>query len=124
LASKIVVAEEFEDGSVESVRTRFGGDIDLAGRASEFSRINAGLNLKFGERIDGGQENVAVEVGVGILDAVEGEAIVFAPLAGDADVLFRSLAALKTSLLSGCPEAKADVRTKRDKLQKVSAVQR
>ncbi len=106
------------------IRPGFGGDVDLARGPAEFRRIHAGLNLEFLQRVDRREKHVAVEVAIRIFDAVEREAIEFAALAGDADVLLRPLAALNAGLLASRAEPVADIRAESHKLQEIAAIQR
>jgi hypothetical protein len=71
---------EFEHGSVEAVRARFGDDVDLTRATSEFGRVNAGLDLELLQRIDRWQEDIGVEVDVGVVDAVQRVVVELAPL--------------------------------------------
>ena len=106
------------------VRTALGGDVDLAHLAAELGRVDAGLDLEFLQGVDGGQEQVAVEVGVGIIDTVQSEIVPLAAIAGDGDLLGAPVAALARGGLAAVAEARAHVRAERDELQKVAPVQR
>ena len=101
-----------------------GQNIDLRCGAPELGRKDSGLNLELLQCIDGWQEDIGVEVHVGILHAVEGEVVELAPLAGDRNVLLSALSPLASSGLCGIRESVAHVRTQRDKLEEVASVQR
>ncbi|MCA2968151.1 MAG: hypothetical protein INH43_06520 [Acidobacteriaceae bacterium] len=67
-----VVAEELEQGAVVLVGAAFGGDVNLAGTAAEFGGVDTGLDLELLEGFDGGEDDVEIEVDVGVGDAIEG----------------------------------------------------
>src|SRR5207244_3083828 len=72
---QLVVAEELEQGSVDLVRSRLRRNIDLGGGAPELGRKDSGLDLELLQSVDRGQEDVGVEVHVGVLHAVQREVI-------------------------------------------------
>ena len=121
---ELVVAVELEHGAVEGIRARLGDDVHLAGGASELGRVDAGLHLEFFERVNRRQEDVGVEVDVGVVDAVERVVVELAPLAGDGNLLVGARAALSIAGLPGAGEPGADVRAQRDEAEIVAAVQR
>ena len=76
-----IVAVEFEHGSVQAVRARFRDHVHLARPTPEFGGVDAGLHLELFERVDRRQEDIGVEVDVGVVDAVERVVVEFAALA-------------------------------------------
>ena len=75
-----IVAVELEHGSVELVRAGLGDDVHLAGGAAELGRVDAGLHLELFERVDRRQQNVRIEIDVGVVRAVECVVVVLAAL--------------------------------------------
>ena len=111
---ELVVAVEFEHGAMEGIRARLGDDVHLAGGAAELRRIDAGLHLEFLERVDRRQEDVGVEIDVGVVHAVERVVVELPPLARDRDLLVGTRAALAIAGLAGAREPGADVRAQRE----------
>ena len=109
---------------MELVRAGLGDDVHLAGRAAELGRVDAGLHLELFERVDRRQQNIRVEVDVGVVRAVERVVVELAPLPGDRDLLVGARAALPVAGLPGARELGAHVRAERDERQEVAAVQR
>src|SRR5262245_41263592 len=109
---------------MEGIRAGFGDDVHLAGGAAELRRIDAGLYFEFLERVDGRQEDVGVEIDVGVVDAVERVVIELAPLARDGDLLVGTRAPLAITGLPGAREPGADVRAEGDEAEVVAAIQR
>src|SRR3989449_8327718 len=116
---ELVVAKELEHRSVKLVCSGLGQNIDLRCGAPELGRKDSGLNLELLQRIDRWQEDIGVEVHVGILHAVEGEVVELAPLARDRNVLLSALSPLASSGFCGIRESQTHVRTQRDKLEDV-----
>src|SRR5262252_7006229 len=109
---------------MELVSSRLGRSVDLSCRAPELGREDSRLHFELLQRIDRRQDHVCVEIDIRILDAIQGEVVERAPLAGDSDVLRCPRSTLALILLScGC-EPIADVRTKCGKLEEVASVQR
>src|SRR5438093_3918901 len=121
---ELVVAKELEHRSVKLVCPGLGRNIDLRRGAPELGRKDSSLNLELLQRIDGWQEDIGVEIHVGILHAVQGEVVELAALARDRNVLLGALSPLPSNGLSGIREAVAYVGAHRDKLQEVASVQR
>src|SRR5438093_1089989 len=120
---ELVIAKELEQCSVKLICSGLGRNIDLGCGAPELGRKDSGLNLELLQRIDRWQEDIGVEVHVGILHAVQGEVVELAALARDRNVLLSALSPLASNGLSGIRESIAHVRTQRDKLKKVAAVE-
>ena len=106
------------------VAAGLGGHVDLRGVVAELGGIDAGLHLEFLQRVDGRQHDVGIEIGVGIVDAVEREVVEHDALAGDRDRLIGAVAALARAGLSGGGRERRGVGRERDELQVVAAVQR
>ena len=109
---------------MEGVRTRLGARVDLRDGAAELGAEDARLDFEFLERVDRRQQHVAVEVEVGVLDAVERVVVVVDALAGDVQRKAVPLAA--HALLSLCRRrtVRRGARNQRRELQVVAAVQR
>ena len=106
------------------VAAGLGEHVDLGGVAPELGRVNAGLHLELLQRVDRGQDHVGVEVGVGILDAVQREVVEHDALSGHRDRLVGAVAALARAGLAGGRRDGGDVGRERDQLQIVAAVER
>ena len=115
---------EFEHRAVQAVRARLRDHVHLARLAPEFGGVDAGLHLEFFERVDRRQEDVGVEVDVGVVDAVERVVVEFAALPRNRQLLVGARAALAVARLAGAGKLGADVRAQRDQLEIVSAVER
>ena len=89
-----IVAVELEQGSVECVRARFRDHVHLARPTAEFGGIHAGLHLEFLERVDRRQEDIGVEVDVGVVHAVERVEVELAALPRNRELLVGARAAL------------------------------
>ena len=68
---RVVVAKEVEAGAVIIVAAALGDHVDLGRVIPVLGGIDAGLHLHFLDGVDGGLYHIAVEVGVGIVDAIE-----------------------------------------------------
>ena len=91
---------ELEDGAMKGVRARLGDDVHLSRGASELGRVDAGLHLEFFQRVHRWEEDVGVEVDVGVVDAVERVVVELAPLAGNRNLLVGPRPALS---IAACP---------------------
>ena len=96
-----IVAVEFEQRAAQAVRARLRDHVHLARLAPEFGGVDAGLHLEFFERVDRRQEDVGVEVDVGVVDAVERVVVEFAALPGNRQLLVGARAALAVARLAG-----------------------
>ena len=76
-----VVAQEFEDRAVEFVRPSSRRDIDLSGGLAELGRVDTGLDLELLQGVNRRTHDERIEVRIGVLDAVQREAVVLLPLA-------------------------------------------
>ena len=85
----------------KAVRARLGDDVHLTGGTSELGRVDAGLDLEFLERIDRRQEDIGVEIDVGVVHAVQRVVVELAPLARDRELLVGARAALPIAGLTG-----------------------
>src|ERR1051326_836661 len=72
LSVESVVAEEFEQGAMIRVAAGLGEHIDLSALMPELGRVNTDLNFELLNGIYGRKDDVAVEIRVGVIDAVEG----------------------------------------------------
>ena len=91
---------EPEQRPVECVGAGFGDHVHLARRTAELGGIHAGLHLEFLERVHRRQEDVGVEVDVGVVHAVEGVVVEFAALTRDRQLLVGAAAALAIARLA------------------------
>ena len=91
---------------------------------AELRRVDARLDLEFPNGIHRGANHKSVEVDVGILDAVQGEAVELLPLPCDRDRLVGAVAALAAVRLAVGAHLRGDVRTQLDERKKVSTIER
>ena len=68
---KDVVAKEVESRSVVTVAAALGRNIDLSQFAAELGRIDSGLNFELLQGVNRRQNNIEVEIDIGIRDAIE-----------------------------------------------------
>ena len=94
---------------MKGVAATFRGHVNLSGTATELSGVNAGLHLEFLQRFGGREDYVGVEVGVGIFDAIESEAVIVVALTGNGNVLVGAVTTLAAIGLSSAREPEADV---------------
>ena len=85
LSVKFGVTEKFKQNAMELVGAAASGYIDLAGAAAELRLEKSALYFELLKGINGGKQQVAREVDVGVFDAIEGVAIEGEALAADAD---------------------------------------
>ena len=89
------------------VGARLGGHTDLPELAAQFGGVHAGLDLELLQGINRRQENVRIEVDVGVVRAVEREVVPFTPTAADGNLLLRPIAALARARRTHRPGRKA-----------------
>ena len=121
---RVVVTQEIERGSVIRIAAALGDHVDLGRVVTVLGRIDAGLHLHFLNGVDRGLDHKAVEVHVGIVDAIERVVVVHDALAAHGDRFVGALAALpRLGLALRCRE-RVGVRRDRHQAQVVSTVQR
>src|SRR5262249_54079914 len=96
---------------------------NLRGVAAELGWVDAGLDLEFLKSINGGQDHVGVEVGIGVLDAIEREMVEHDSLPGNSNRLAGAIAALAGTGLSGGTRERGDVRRDGGERQVIAAVE-
>src|SRR5947199_7420386 len=67
-----IVAEEFEQGAVIRVAAGLGEHVDLRALMPELRGVNTDLNFELLNGVDGRKDDIAIEIRVGVIDAVEG----------------------------------------------------
>ena len=107
---QLVVTEELIQGTVIDIAATLRRDVDLRRAAAKFGRVHTALHLKLLQRFHGRENYVGVEVRVGVLNAVQREAVKIVALTGDRDVLIRPITTLPPIGLASRREAKAHVR--------------
>ncbi|PYQ81003.1 MAG: hypothetical protein DMG01_05235 [Acidobacteria bacterium] len=100
---------KFEQRAAQIVRARLRDDVHLARLAPEFGGVDAGLHFELFERVDGGQEDVRIEVDVGVVDAVQRVVVELAALPRNRQLLVGARAALAVARLAGASELGARV---------------
>ena len=87
-------------------------------------RVNASLDLKLLNGVDGGQGDVCVEVYVGVIDAIQRVVIKEDPLSAGGNRLVGAITTLTRACLPGRRRQYIHVRGKRYQVQVLAAVQR
>ena len=107
------------------IGSALGGDVHLRGFVPELGRVNAGLHFEFLQGVDGGQEQVGIEIDVGVGHAVKGEVIELAAHSGDRELLLGTVAPLaRAGPAEAVGEVGVDVGAERDQRNEIAAVQR
>src|SRR5262245_53828330 len=70
-----IVAEEFEQGTMIGVAAGLGEYVDLRALMPELRRINSDLNFELLNGVNGRKDDIAIEIRVGVIDAVEAEVV-------------------------------------------------
>ena len=120
----LCITHELEHGSVERVRARFRARVDLRDGAAELGAEDARLDFELLERVDRRQQHVAVEVEVGVLDAVERIVVEVDALAGDVQRKAVALAAHPLLTLGRRGPVGRGAGNQRRELQVIAAVER
>ncbi len=68
---------------MDPVRATLGGNVHLADAAAVFRLELPAFDFEFLERVKRGQQQVGVEVGIGIFNAIQSVVVVGKPLASD-----------------------------------------
>ena len=63
---QLVVAQELEQRAVILVAARLRQHVDLRGFMAELGRIDAGLHFELLQRVDGWQDDIGIEVRIGV----------------------------------------------------------
>src|SRR5262249_51881122 len=114
---QFVVAQEVEERAVVLVASWLGRYVNLGGLATELRGIDATLHFEFLQGVDRGKHDEGVEVGVGVLHAIQGEAVVAGPLTGYGNAFIGADATLTGASLAGRRKSEADVGSKRREIQ-------
>ena len=77
------VTEKFEGGAVQLVGAALGLDVHLRNGAPIFGLKESGFDLKLLKSLNRGQQQIRVEVGVGVFDSIQREMIEVHSLSGD-----------------------------------------
>src|SRR5262245_53031228 len=100
-----IVAQEFEQGAMIGVAAGLREYVDLGARMSEFGGVNADLNFEFLNGINRRKDDIGIEIGVCVVDAVERVVVEHDPLPTRRDGLVGAVASLPgTSLACGWRE--------------------
>lgn len=106
------------------LRAALGRDVDLAHIVAVLGGKDAAFDLELLQRVQRRQEQEAVEIGVGVLDAVEGVVVEVDALPGDAQRKFGSRTSLPRVAHARRRAVGGDAGSKGGKLEVVAAVQR
>ena len=106
------------------VGTAFGRHVHLTDASTEFRRIDAALNLELLQRVDRRQQDVGIEVHIGVVHAIECVVVPLAPAATDGQLLCGPIAALAGAGLARIGKTGRHIGRQRDQLQKIPAVER
>src|SRR5262250_1797388 len=66
-----IVAKEFEQGAVICVAAGLGEHVDLRALMPELRGVNTDLNFELLNGVNGGKDDIGVEIRVGVIDAIE-----------------------------------------------------
>src|SRR5947209_2579439 len=119
-----IVAEEFEQGAMIGVAAGLGEHVDLRALMPELRGINTELNFEFLNGVNGRKDDIAIEIRVGVIDAVERVVVEHDALAARR---YGLLGAVATLAGIGLPRKRREgvrVRRHRDQVQILPAVQR
>src|SRR2546426_6630224 len=72
LSVQDIVAEEFEQGAMICVAAGLGEHVDLGALMPELRRVNTELNFELLNGINGGKDDIRIEIRVRVINAVEG----------------------------------------------------
>ena len=101
-----------------------GRYVDLRRTATELRWVNTGLDLEFLEGFSRRIDHVGIEVGVGIFNAIESEAVEIVAHAGNGNILIGTVPALATVGLPSGGETKTHVGCKAGERKIVATVER
>src|SRR6266571_291187 len=119
-----IVAEEFEQRAMIGVAPGFGEHVDLRALMSELRGVNTGLNFELLNGVNGGEDDIGIEIRVGIIDAVEGVVVKHDALPARGYGLVGTVAALPGSGLSRPRSEGVRVGRHGDQAQVFAAVER
>src|SRR5436190_4598085 len=66
-----IVAEKFEQGAVICVAAGLGEHVDLRALMPELRGVNTDLDFELLNGVNGGKDDIRIEIRVGVIDAVE-----------------------------------------------------
>src|SRR5262249_7614094 len=121
---ELVIANELESGAVKLVSPAAGGDVHLPGGASELGGIDPRLDLEFLEGFDGREDDIEIEIDVGVGDPVERVVAPRSAGPGERHGYAGAGSALASGRLGGGREAVGHIGAERHKAEKVAPVQR
>ena len=81
------IAQELEGTSVKVIGPRASCRVDLRDSPAVFGVEQTRLDLEFLQRVDRRLDHIGIEVGVGVVDAIQREIIEVASIASDGDIL-------------------------------------
>ena len=94
LGVRRIIPQKLEERSVIGIAARFSGHVHLRALVPILRRVNAHLNLKLLDRVNGRQGDVGIEIRVGVVDPIEGIVIKEDTLSASGDGLVGAVAAL------------------------------
>ena len=106
------------------VPSRLGEYVHLCALVAKFGWIGSCLDFEFLNRIDRGKHDIGIEIGIGIVDTVQGVIVEHDPLATGRDRLSGALSALPRCRLTSSGRKRVYVRRECDQVQILTAVQR
>src|ERR1041385_3309703 len=71
LSVQSVVADEFEQRAVISVAAGLGEHVDLSALMPELRGVNTDLNFELLNSVNGGKDDIGIEIRVGVIDAIQ-----------------------------------------------------
>src|SRR5207249_11515545 len=90
-----IVAEEFEQRAMIGVAPGLGEHVDLRAMMSELRGVNTVLNFELLNGVIGGEDDIGIEIRVGIIDAVESVVVKHDPLSASVYGMVGTVAVLQ-----------------------------
>src|ERR1051326_750083 len=123
LSIQSVVTEKFEQGPMNSIATGLGEHVDLRAFMPELRGVDTDLDLELLNGVNGGKDDIAVEIRIGVIDTVEGVVVEHDALPARGYGLLGAAATLPGVGLPRVRREGVCVRRERDQAQIFPAVQ-
>ena len=107
---ELVIANKFVNPAVILVGPALRGHVNLAGCVTEFGRVNPALHFELLQHVHIGQNEIRVEIRIGVGHPVQRVIVPGRARAGDGHVLRRPVAALPDRRLPLAGESRRHVR--------------
>src|SRR5438552_17044470 len=117
-----IVAEEFEQGAMIGVAAGLGEHVDLRALMPELRGVNTELNFELLNGVNGGKDDIGVEIRVGVIDAIEAVVVEHDALPARGYGLRGAVATLPGAGLTSRRRERVYIGRQRDKAQVLAAV--